>query len=179
MASSAFSRRLVMRGVFTVLILGLVVLQLMPLETHPRGWAPPDLILGITFAWVLRRPDDVPAVLIGPLMLMVDLLLQRPPGLMAALVVLATEYLRSRATTRRDLSFAAEWIMVIMTVLAIAVANRVILSVVGVAQAQLSLSLVQVGLTAVAYPLIVLFCQSVLGVRRSASGDAATLGGGG
>jgi hypothetical protein len=45
-------------------------------------------------------------------MLVEDLVLLRPPGLWTALVVLATEFMRSRAALTRELNFVVEWLLV-------------------------------------------------------------------
>ena len=73
------SRTWPMRAAFVALSLALIFVHLLPLETVPRKWAPPDILLAFAFAWVLRRPDYVPALLVAGVFLMADLLLQRPP----------------------------------------------------------------------------------------------------
>jgi hypothetical protein len=45
-------------------------------------------------------------------MLVEDLILMRPPGLWTAIVVLATEFLRSRTALTRELNFVVEWLLV-------------------------------------------------------------------
>ncbi|MCX8955699.1 rod shape-determining protein MreD, partial [Ruegeria sp. NA] len=71
-----------------------------------------DVLIALTFAWVLRRPDYVPTVLVALVMLMADFLLQRPPGLLAAPTVVGSAYLRSAALGMRDAGFAGEWMSV-------------------------------------------------------------------
>lgn len=176
MAELALSRRLLMRLAFFALALVIMFFHLLPLNTQPKPWAPPDLLLALAFAWALRRPDYVPPLSIAAVMLMADLMFQRPPGLMAMLVVLGCEYLRTRTASLREASFAGEWLAVCLTLAAITVANRLILAVFGVVQAQLVLSLVQVLLTMAVYPLVVLVSQSLMGVRKPAPGDAQVLG---
>ena len=45
----------------------------------PARWPGPDLIaVRLTLAWVLRRPDYVPALLIALVVLVEDLLLHAP-----------------------------------------------------------------------------------------------------
>ena len=48
-----------MRLAFVALALVVVFFHLLPLETVPRQWAPPDVLLAFTFAWVLRRPPHM------------------------------------------------------------------------------------------------------------------------
>ena len=49
----------------------------------------------------MRRPDFLPVLLIGAVVLLEDLILLRPPGLWTALVILATEFVRARAALTR------------------------------------------------------------------------------
>ncbi|MFV0512998.1 MAG: rod shape-determining protein MreD [Jhaorihella sp.] len=170
------ARRLLMRAAFIGLALLVLFFHLLPLNTQPRPWAPPDLIVGFAFAWSLRRPDFVPVLSIAVVMLTADLLLQRPPGILALLVVLGCEYLKTRSAGLREAGFAAEWLAVCLTLAAITVANRVVLAVTGVPQAQLGLSLIQMLATMVVYPAVVLVSQSMMGVRKPAPGDTGALG---
>ena len=62
-------------------------------------WPAPDLMLALTLAWVVRRPDLLPAPLIAAYFFVEDILMMRPPGLWALIVLGATEFLR-RATRR-------------------------------------------------------------------------------
>ena len=104
MADIAAPRNWTGRAIFLCIALAVVVVQLLPLQTLPPDWAGPDILLAITVVWVSRRPDHVPLWLVAGLFLLVDLLFQRPPGLMAALVLLLTEFLRARTDGFRSLA---------------------------------------------------------------------------
>ncbi|MGD9864712.1 MAG: rod shape-determining protein MreD [Pseudodonghicola sp.] len=177
MADFTASRLWLMRAAFLGLALLIFFFHLIPLDTVPRRWAPPDLLVAFAFAWSLRRPDYAPALSIAAVMLMADLLFQRPPGLMALLVVLGSEYLKNRASALREASFAGEWLAVCLTLLSVTVLNRLVLAILAVQQAQLSLSLFQMVMTMLAYPLVVLVTQSLMGVRKLAPSDAEAMGG--
>ena len=77
-----------MRGWFVVLGLATLFIHLLPLSAMSRPWATPDLMLGFAFAWSARKPVYVPVILLGLMLLLSDLLLQRPPGLWAFLGLL-------------------------------------------------------------------------------------------
>lgn len=177
MAENAAYRMWAMRALYVALGLLLVFLHLLPLDTLPRGWAGPDLMLALTFAWVLRRPEFVPPLLIAAMILLGDLMFHRPPGLWAALVLVAAETLRARASGLRDQTFAAEWVAVATTLIATTLAYRVVLALLMVDQAPLGLSIMQLVMTLVAYPVVVLLTQTVFGVRKLAPGDIDPLGG--
>lgn len=171
------SRLWLMRAAFLGLALLIMFFHLIPLDTLPRHWTPPDFLVAFAFAWGLRRPDYAPALSIAAVMLLADLLFQRPPGLMALLVVLGSEYLKNRAGGLREASFAGEWLAVCLTLLSITVVNRLVLGLLAVEQAQLSLSLIQMVMTMLAYPLVVLVTQSLMGVRKLAPSDTDAIGG--
>jgi rod shape-determining protein MreD len=171
MADRSASHLWLMRFIWLGLCLVLIVLQLLPLDTTPKGWAAPQLILALTFAWVLRRPEYVTPLMIALVFLLTDLLFQRPPGLWAALVLISSEALRARATRLRDLAFAAEWLHVAVTLVIITLGYRAALTLLLIDQAPLGLSLIQMMMTLMAYPLVVITSQFLFGVRKLAPGD--------
>lgn len=172
----AASRLWLMRSLYLILAMLVMFFHLLPLDMQPDRWPFPELLIALTFAWVLRRPDYVPIASVTIVMLMADLLLQRPPGLMAALVVLSTAYLRSDGQGIRDIGFIAEWTTVGMVIAVIFVSNRLVLALLSVEQTALGPVLVQTMLTIASYPLVVLFSQNVLGVRRPLAADTMATG---
>lgn len=160
-----------MRSVYVGLCVAVIFLRLLPLDTLPKGWAGPDLILALTLAWGLRRPEFVPPLLVAAVFLLCDLLFHRPPGLWAALVLIGSQTLRARAPDLRDLTFPVEWASVATTLVAMTLGYRIILGLLMVDQAPLGLSLMEMVMTLVAYPLVVLLSQSLLGVRKVAPGE--------
>lgn len=176
MAEPSPSRLWLMRAGFVGLALLIMFFHLLPLDTVPPRWAPPDLLIAFTFAWVLRRPDYVPVLSIALVMLMFDLMMQRPPGLLALLIVLASEYLKNQSGGIGRANFLAEWAVVGMVMVAVMVLNRVALIIVFVQPAPLGLSVIQLILTVAVYPVVVLVTQTLLGVRRPATGTGSMQG---
>ncbi|UWR33183.1 rod shape-determining protein MreD [Sulfitobacter sp. W027] len=170
------SRLWVMRLSFVALALVILFFHLLPLETIPRSWAGPDLLLGFACAWALRRPEYVPALFLTLVFLLSDLLLQRPPGLWAVLALIGVENLKSRGRHLRDASFAAEWLTVVVILTMVIFANRVLLSLALVPTPSMTLNLTELALTALAYPLIVAVTHGIMGVRKTAPGDLDALG---
>ncbi len=165
-----------MRAAFVAVALLILFFRLLPLDTLPRRWSPPDLLLATVLAWSVRRADFVPPLLIASVMLLADLLMQRPPGLWALLVLLGCEFLKSRLPAHRETPFLGEWIAVAVTVIGITFLNRIILAIVAVEQAHVALVLIQIIMTLVAYPFVVLLSQTLLGVRRLSPTDIETMG---
>lgn len=160
------------RGLYVALAMFVVFLHLLPLDTKPDRLPFPDILIALTYAWVLRRSEYVPILMIAVVMFMADLLLQRPPGLLAALVVLGAAYLHSAATGMRDTGFIGEWTTVGAVITVVFVLNRLILAILSVQQATLGPVVVQVLLTIAIYPVMVLISQSALGVRRKSVADS-------
>lgn len=175
MVESAQTRAWLMRALYLALCILLAFFALLPLNTAPSTWAGPDLILALTCAWVLRRPEFVPVSLIAGVFFLTGLLFQLPPGLWAALVVIGTETLRSRAPGLRDLTFAAEWATVSVTLTLMSLANQIILGILLVDRPPLGLSLMQLVMTLAAYPVMVYISQIAFGVRKQAPGDVDAL----
>lgn len=164
------------RCLYVMLAFAILFLHLLPLDTQPDRWPFPDILIALTFAWVLRRPEYVPILSIAAVMLMADLLLQRPPGLMAALVVLGASYLRSAAAGMRDAGFMTEWTSVAAVITAIFILQGLIMGILSVQQAAMGRTAVQVIVTIAVYPVIVLLSQIAFGIRRPSVADTTTTG---
>jgi len=170
------TRLFMMRAAFLLLALAIVFFHLLPLETTPRRWAGPDVLLCFACAWSLRRPEYVPALTLAVAFLMTDLLLQRPPGLWALLALICCQNLKGRGRSLRDAGFATEWLTVAALVLAITILNRLILAILLVDLPRLTLTLSELGMTLLVYPLVVGITHWLMGVRKAAPGDLDAVG---
>lgn len=164
------------RAIFLGIVLVTVFVSLLPLGSEPPVWAPPDMILAFTLAWVARRPDFVPVAMIAALFLVLDLLYQRPPGLWAGIVVVTTEVLRRRSGDLRSVPFTVEWATAALAIVAMILGYRVMLALAFVPAPPLTLSMIEMVLTVIAYPLATFVSWIVFGVRRPAPGEVDSLG---
>lgn len=176
MANFLTSRIWTMQLLYVGLALTIMYARLLPLENHVGPWAAPDLLVAMTFAWALRRPDYVPAYSVAGMLLLADLLLLRPPGLMAALVLLGKAGLQRRQRDIREMGYPLEWLTVSVTLGAILICERLVLGVFMVPQVSLGQSVIQIFVTALFYPVVVLVSETLLGVRRAAPGDMSSMG---
>jgi rod shape-determining protein MreD len=151
-------------------------MHLLPLAATQTRWTPPDLIMALTFAWAMRRPEYVPAICVGGVVLLADLLFQRPPGLLAGLVVIGSETLRARALANRDMPYLVEWASVAGVMIGVAIALRLLLAVFFIPAPSLGLVLIQLIMTIALYPLVVLISHVLFSVRRPAPGEVDALG---
>ncbi len=160
-----------MRLIYICICMGILMLELLPLQTEPRSFAGPELVLLLTFTFALRRPEYVPAWAVGVAVLLGDLLLHRPPGLLAGLTVLASEALRARSDNLRTLPFSVEGLTAALAVLGVLIGYRIVLALFMIPQAPLLLAVSQMVSTIFAYPVIVLGSVALFGVRRVAPGE--------
>ncbi|WP_163846857.1 rod shape-determining protein MreD [Pseudooceanicola aestuarii] len=164
-----------LRAVFALLICGVLLAGILPLDTVPPKWAGPDLVLALTLAWTIRRPELVPAPLVGAALLLADLILLRPPGLYAAIGVLACEMLKRRSRGLRELPFPAEWAMASVAVAMVLIGYQLALAVFFIGPLQLKLALIQAIATILAYPLTT-GALRLFGLRKAARGEVDALG---
>lgn len=164
------------RGLYAGLALVLLFLRLLPLGSIAGTWPGPDLLICLTFAWVLRRPDCTPVLLIAAVLLLEDLMLMRPPGLWTAIIVLATEFLRRRGALAREISFAVEWLMVAAVMAASLLAFRLALMLAMLPQISLGQAMIQLIASILCYPLVVGASRLAFGVRKPATGEVDAYG---
>lgn len=171
-AGKVFTGRLL----FVTLLIAIIFVQLMPIDTLPRRWPWPDLLVVTTMVWVARRPDFAPFWVIAGLFLLTDLLFQRPPGLWAALVLILSEAIRKRAPNIRNMPIGLEWGTVTVGIVAITLIYRLTLAILFLPQAPLGLTLIQMAMTILFYPLVVVLAHFIFGVSRPAPGQVDSLG---
>lgn len=189
MAERSLSGRVWVALIFVLLGVAVWFFRLLPLQglgnpdlapgqtgLTSSTWPAPDIMLVITLAWVVRRPDLLPTWLVVGYFFFEDILLLRPPGLWALLVLGATEFLRQRNQSLRGLVFWLEYPLIVALILGMFVLNRMILGIVMVPQAPLGLSLAQFVGTVALYPVAVAFLHFVLGLRKPATGEVDNLG---
>ncbi|MGI3168781.1 rod shape-determining protein MreD [Pseudooceanicola sp. C21-150M6] len=174
--TAAPTRTWSLRIAYGLICLGIILLQLLPLQTMPRDIAGPEIMLIMTFAFALRRPELVPPALVGSVALLADLLLQRPPGLMAGLTVVATQALRNRSEGLRTLPFSVEWLTAALALTAVLLGFRIALAIFMISQPPILLTFTQIASSALFYPVMVIGVVALFGMRRVAPGEMDTMG---
>ncbi|MGB3279734.1 MAG: rod shape-determining protein MreD [Pseudorhodobacter sp.] len=159
------------RAGFVGISLGLLFLRLLPLGSVAGDWPGPDLMLCLMLAWVTQRPDHLPTGLVALVVLAEDMILMRPPGLWAALVVLATEFLRARSALTRELGFAAEWLLISGVMIAMLLAYRLVFAVAFMTQPGFAFAFAQTVGSIIMYPVIVWLLRVVLHLRKPSAGE--------
>ncbi|MGV6811171.1 MAG: rod shape-determining protein MreD [Brevirhabdus sp.] len=169
------SRRAAFFRVIYVAICGAVLfVSLLPLDAGAGRWPGPDVILCLTIAWVIRRPNYVPTLLVAAVFLCADLLLMRPPGLAAAINLLVVEFLRSRAVQLRSATVVQDWMTTALMIALAAVVFRLAQWVAMLPNPPLIQDVVGVFWSIAVYPVVVFLSVVFLSVRRVAPGETAT-----
>ena len=176
MAEAVASRIWLGRAAYCATALLLMFIQLMPLDARPDTWAAPDWLLALTLVWIARRPEHLPVYSIAIIFLLADFLFQRPPGLWTAFVVIMTEVLRTRSQGIRNMPFALEWGTVALGIVAMTVGYRAVQLIVMIPLAPLGLTLIQMTMTIVFYPLVVGLAYFIFGLSRPALGQVDNRG---
>ena len=164
------------RLMFVAIALLLLFLRLLPLNGGSESLPGPDILLCLIFSWTIRRPDFLPILLVALLVLAEDLIIMRPPGLWAALVVVATEFIRGRTALTRELNFSVEWLLVAAAMLAMFLINRLVMAVAFLPQPGFGFAMVQVIWSVLCYPAVVGLSWLALDIRKPAMGEVDAKG---
>ena len=164
------------RGAFLFFAFFILFVKLLPLGSVAGDWPGPDILLCLIFAWVVRRPDFLPVLLVTFVLLLEDMLLMRPPGLWTALVVVATEFLRARIALARELSFWTEWALVAGLMFGLLVGYRVIFAMAFLPQPGFGFAMLQTLWSILCYPVVVAASRFALDLKKPAMGEVDAYG---
>lgn len=155
-----------LRGLFLLFGLFAIAYPLLPLQFIPSRWPAPALLYAFTMAWLVRRPEGAPFLLIAALALLADAVLMRPMGLWALLLLAASETVRFSYKSIQERGL----IMELSVVLGLLMAMMIIQNIILWASFSQTLELVRMGqivmLTMLTYPFIIAFLHYILRVRK-------------
>jgi rod shape-determining protein MreD len=176
MDRAMFSSVWAYRALYVGLVVALLFLRLLPLGSIAGSWPGPDLVLCLTLAWVLRRPDytagadhraddpargsaaDAPAGAVGRHHCAGDRV-PAPPGALA-----------------RELSFAVEWLLVAVVMAAAMLGFRLVLLLAMLPQVSLGQAMIQLIISILCYPVVVGASRLAFGVHKPATGEVDAYG---
>jgi rod shape-determining protein MreD len=164
------------RALFLIVVLALMFARLLPLGSNIGRFPGPEWTVCIVFALMMRRPDYLPLWLLAGVMLLEDIVLMRPIGLWAALMVLAAEVVRSRSVLMRELSFLMEWAVISALMLGMLVIYRITFALTMLPQVSVGFALVGLIWSVIAYPAVVLISRFVLDLQKSGLGQIDAYG---
>ena len=160
-------QRMLGQALFILLFLAILFWRLVPLAPGRVLWPGPDLSLCLVMVWVLRRPEQVPVLTIGLIFLVEDIMLLRPIGLWAAVVVLGTETARKREASWRELPFMVEWLRVAILMALMMVGYRFLMAMFFLPLPSLGQVIMQYIATVAAYPLVSGLAGWLFGLPRN------------
>lgn len=163
---------LVGTGIFLLCQIAIMFGRLLPLSAGTVNRPGPDLAVCLLLAWMLRRPDQLFAPMIAVMFLLEDILLMRPLGLWTVVVLVASEYARSRESRWRDQPFMVEWLRVSILLGAMMLGYRVVQLVFLLPVPALGNVMLQYISTVGSYPLVVLALRWLIGLRRITAAEA-------
>jgi rod shape-determining protein MreD len=149
----------------------LLFLRLLPLKSGIMGWPGPDMILALTLAWVLRRPDQLSAPVIVLAILVEDVLLMRPLGLWTVFVLMGTEAARVREHRWRDQPFMVEWLRVTILIGLMMLGYRLVQILFMLSVPALGQVILQYLATVLVYPFVIFAARWLIGLRRAGHGE--------
>lgn len=159
-------RKLAGMVLFALIALAFLLIRLLPLSPGTIRWPGPDLTLCLAFIWILRRPEQIPVLLIAAVFLIEDLLLMRPPGLWSAIVILGSEAARMREPRWREQPFVVEWFRVTFLIALMMFAYRFAMALFFIPRPPFGQAILQLIATAIAYPGVTLAARWLLGLTR-------------
>ena len=98
-----------LRFIYLAIITLFLFLHTLPNQTNFDFIFLPDMMLSLTFVWIVRRPDIIGPILLTLTFLFADILLQRPPALWSLIVLCIGMFLRARAIEFQESFFIYEW----------------------------------------------------------------------
>ena len=164
------------RALFVAIALVLLFIRLLPLGSVAGALPGPDILLCIIFAWTMRRPDYLPALLITAVVLLDDMILMRPPGLWTAIVIIGSEFIRARVALTRELNFGVEWLLVAGMMVAMLLVYRTVFAMVLLPQPAFGFAMVQVLWSILCYPAVVGLSRYLLDLHKPAMGEVDAYG---
>lgn len=176
MAEPLSARLWIGRATFAGAALAILFIGLVPLQFTPRLIPPPDLLVAVTFAFALRRPDFIPVWLLAAIFLLADILTMRPPGLWTAIIILTVEFTRLQEYRFRELIFPFEWAYMGGVLFLALIANRLILSLTLTPVSGFGAVMLSFLSTLILYPLIVFICVYLLRIHKVTPDQAIRYG---
>ena len=160
-----------LRFTFVVILLVVITMGLLPLNLVPGSFPAPDFMFCMIGAWIIRRPALIPVYLVAASALLAEILFYYPLGLWTALVILASELLRSNMRRARYLPFTFEWALFSLSYAVAVILYNFILTLAFVTIPEVRLVLLKILFTILAYPVVVVLSNTVFQVRKGRPTD--------
>lgn len=157
---------LIRSAMFVLLALAAIFVQLLPLGLVAGAGAAPDLLLVMACAWAVRRPEHMPLLLVAAMLLLADMIQDRPVGLWAMIGLLMVEAMRAQRDAYRGRPFVVEWAGFALALALGLIAQGLVLKLALVGRPEgIDLPLKIFAVTAASYPAVALLLHYGLRIR--------------
>lgn len=150
---------------FVVISFCVILSQLLPLQLQAEHMVQPDLLLALAAAWIVRQPENMPLLLLAPILLLADLLQDRPVGLWALASLLLVEGMASQRAGLISRPFIFEWAAFTGLLALALIGQSLVLALALVERPTGGITVQLFATTAAVYPLVALLLHYVLRVR--------------
>ncbi len=154
------------RALYVICGFLLIAAPLLPLQFSPDRASGAELFFAFTFIWVVRQPITAPFLSVAVLALIADSVLMRPLGLWAFLLVVAIEITRFSHKSVQERGLLMEFSMFVALLVAMTIIQSLLLWASFSQGLDLAANVQFVMLTALVYPVMLLFIYYILRVRK-------------
>ena len=159
------NRLLRLRCSFLVITTLLVMLKTLPIQTGLNLIFIPDVLLVMSFSWIIQRPDIIGPILLTMTFLFADFILQRPPGLWALIVLFGGMFLRTRSIRFKEVFFIYEWATVSAVIIFCYTLQNVLMRFAFITLYDFKLTSIQALTAILFYPICTWIFRSMLKAR--------------
>ena len=146
---------------FVLLSLVVFYLFLLPVDFVPGRFYPPNFVLVLAIASVIRMPQLLPVWLVFVVFLLQDILLYHPLGLSSLTMILVTLYLKTMRMSTQGMNFGTEWGFVGIVLILATIFREMLLIVIFADRNPIFGTFAELAVTILYYPVAVL-CISLL-----------------
>lgn len=140
--------------------------SILPMSLTPSSSAFPDLLFPVVIAWVIRHPTTAPIFLVVMLGILADVMMMRPIGLWALMLLMSSEAIRLAERTFRDIPFLLEWFYVGALFTILMLLQNLLLFISFSSLYDAGDIVIHIVFSVAFYPLIVLVLRWMVGIRR-------------
>ena len=155
----------------------IIAVQLVPTRGYTAFGTAPDLLLCMTIAWTIRRPEVMSPIWVAIVLVLADFLLQRPPGLWALIVLGVNVVLARQVADLHKPLFMSEWLLATGAIIAVVVVYQIALLVTFLPTRAFLPYMLQTLLTILVYPLVTMVSHRLFGVAWDEGPDVRYGGG--
>lgn len=154
-----------LRFIYLAIIILFLFLQTLPNQTNFDYIFIPDVMLSLTFVWIVRRPDIIGPILLTLTFLFADILLQRPPALWSLIVLCIGMFLRARAAEFKENFFIYEWATAAGLIICCYTLQYIAMKITAIPVYDAGPILIQTASTIILYPIFVWLFRPLLELK--------------